>query len=281
MGGIMPAMTDSAEKAAFTYNAASDHFDDEPLGFWSRHGQRTIERLALAPGARVLDAGCGTGASAIPAAERVGPTGHVTGIDVAERQLEIARRKAEAKGLRNIAFRVGDMRQLDYPDATFDAVVCVFAIFFADDMVAQVKELWRLVRPGGRLAITTWGPRVLEPAASGWRESVRALRPDLVSAFNPWDRITDPEALRDLLSEAGVPQAEITPESGWQKLRSAEDWWRVALGSGYRWTIEQMGPETAAEARRMNLDWIRSHRIEAIETNGLFAVASKPNSAAG
>jgi len=272
-------MTDSARKAAFTYNAASDHFDDKPMGFWSRYGHQTIERLALVPGARVLDVGCGTGASAIPAAERVGPTGHVTGIDVAERQLEVARRKAEARGLSNIAFRLGDMRQLDYPDAAFDAVVCVFGIFFADDMVAQVKELWRLVQPGGQLAITTWGPRMFEPASSGWRASVCALRPDLATAFNPWDRIAEPDTLRDLLSKAGVPGAEITPETGWQRLHSAEDWWRVALGSGYRWTIEQMGPETAAEARRMNLDWIRTHCIEAIETNTLFANATKPDRA--
>jgi ubiquinone/menaquinone biosynthesis C-methylase UbiE len=275
----MPTLTDSAEKAAFTYNAASDHFDDEPLGFWHRYGQRTIERLALSPGARVLDAGCGTGASAIPAAEQVGPTGLVIGTDVAGRLLAIAHGKALARGLRNVEFRLGDMRQLDYPDAAFDAVVCVFAIFFAADMVAQVKELWRLVRPGGRLAITTWGPRMFEPASSGWRSSVRTLRPDLYSAFNPWDRITEPETLRDLLSEAGVPRAEITPESGWQRLCSAADWWRVVLGSGYRWTIEQMGPETAAEARRMNLDWIRTHRIEAIETNVLFAIAAKPDGA--
>ncbi len=274
--GTIQNTTDPARKAAITYNAAADHFDDEPLAFWGRYGRLTVERLALAPGARVLDAGCGTGASAIPAAERVGPAGRVIGVDVAGRLLEIARQKAAASGLRNVEFRLGDMRQLGYPDAHFDAVVCVFAIFFAADMVAQVREFWRVVRPGGQLAITTWGPRMFEPASSGWRASVQALRPDLYAAVNPWDRITGPEALRELLSEAGMPEAEITQESGSQSLRSAEDWWRVVLGSGYRWTIDQMEPKIAAETRRMNLEWIRTHRIDAIETNVLFAVGSKP-----
>ena len=271
----MQDVTDPGRKAASTYNAAADHFDDEPLGFWDRYGRRTVERLSLRAGGAVLDVGCGTGASAIPAAERVGPSGRVIGVDVAERLLDIARAKAAAKGLRNVEFRAEDMRRLGYPDARFDAVVCVFAVFFVPDMAAQVKELWRLVRPGGELAITTWGPRLFEPASSGWRASVRELRPDLYSDFNPWDRITEPAALRQLLANAGVPDAEIGEERGAQRLRSADDWWRIVLGPGYRWTVEQMGPELAERARRMNLEWVRAHAVEAVEANVLFAVAKK------
>ena len=65
----MPTMTGSAGKASFTGNAASGHPGNAPPGFWHRYGQRTTERLALAPGARTFDAGCGTGASAIATAE--------------------------------------------------------------------------------------------------------------------------------------------------------------------------------------------------------------------
>jgi SAM-dependent methyltransferase len=264
-----------AAKAAATYNAAADHFDDEPLAFWSRHGGRTVERLSVPAGAMILDVGCGTGASAIPAAARVGPTGKVVGIDVAERLLEIARGKAAAKALNNVEFRVGDMRQTGYPDAHFDAVICVFAIFFAPDMEAQVRELWRMVRAGGQLAITTWGPRMFEPGSTGWRASVTALRPDLYSAFNPWDRITEPDMLRKLFSDSGISDVEIVAEQDRQALRDQDDWWRLVLGSGYRWTIEQMGPDVAEQARRMNCDWIRDHKIAAVETNALFAIATK------
>ena len=177
----MSDMLDPPQRAAFTYNAAADHFDDAPLAFWDRYGSRTIKRLSLPTGALVLDVGCETGASAVPAAGQVGPTGKVIGVDIAERLLRIARRKASARGLHNIEFHAGDMRQLGYADERFDAVVCVFAIFSAPDMVRQVRELWRMVRPGGQVAITTWGPRMFEPAASGWRASVKELRPDLYS----------------------------------------------------------------------------------------------------
>ena len=74
----MDKITEPAKlKAATTYNAAADHFDDGPLAFWDRYGRETIERLQLKPGSIVLDVGCGSGASAIPAAKAVGPHGRV------------------------------------------------------------------------------------------------------------------------------------------------------------------------------------------------------------
>jgi len=269
--------TDPAKlKAATTYNAAADHFDDEPLGFWARIGQRTIERLPLAPGATVLDVGCGTGASALPAAEKVGSRGRVIGVDLAERLLAIARQKARDQGLANVEFRSGDMERLGYPDGHFDAVVSVFSIFFVTDMVRQVRELWRMVRPGGTLAITTWGPRMFEPGTTHWWSAVKEVRPDLVPAVSPWSRITEPESVGDLLREAGIADVETHAESGRQTLLSPEDWWAVVLGSGFRWTVEQLGPDAAERVRAANLAQLRRRRVGAIETNAIYAMARKP-----
>jgi ubiquinone/menaquinone biosynthesis C-methylase UbiE len=269
--------TDPAKlKAAATYNAAADHFDDEPLGFWVRIGRRTIERLALPPGAAVLDVGCGTGASALPAAERVGPRGRVIGVDLAERLLATARQKAERHRLANIEFKSGDMERLGYPDDRFDAVVSVFSIFFVTDMVRQVHELWRMVRPRGSLAITTWGPRMFEPGTTHWWNAVRDLRPDLVPDVSPWSRITEPQAVRDLLREAGIVDVDVVAEAGHQNLRSPDDWWTIVLGSGFRWTVEQLGPEAAEQVRSANLAEMRRNRIDTVETNAVFATARKP-----
>ena len=272
----MPTITEPAKlKAATAYNAASDHFDDEPLGFWKRYGERTVERLALRPGTRVLDVGCGTGASALPAAARVGPTGTVIGIDLADRLLEIARQKAASRNLGNAEFHFSDMERLGYPDGHFNAVICVFAIFFVPDMAKQLRELWRMLGPDGQLAITTWGPRVMEPAASVFWSAVKELRPDLYLGFNPWDRITEPEPLRALLAEADIANAEIAAEDGRQGLRSPEDWWTIVLGSGFRSIVDQMGPEMAGRLRETNLSQIRSQGITSVEANVIYAVARK------
>jgi len=109
------------EKAAASYNSAADHFDDEPLSFWDLIGKRTVTNLKLQAGAKVLDVCCGTGASALPAAQAVGKNGFVVGVDLAARLLDRARTKALAAGLDNVEFRLADMTALNYPDGSFDA----------------------------------------------------------------------------------------------------------------------------------------------------------------
>ena len=167
------------------------------------------------------------------------------------------------------------MTSLGFPDRHFDAVLCVFGIFFVPDMETQVAELWRMVRPGGRLAITTWGERFWSPAYGVWLEVVRRRRPDLHIAFNPWDRITTTDAVCRLLRDGGAQNVEADAEDSYQTLRTPDDFWTIALGSGLRWTIDQMGPELAREVKEELLDRISASGIVRIETNAIYAVAEK------
>ena len=199
-------------RAATTYNAAADHYD---AGFWDRYGRRTVARLNLSRGVRVLDVACGSGASALPAAEAAGSDWQVIAVDLAENMLQRARAKASARGLSNIEFRLGDMTTLGYPDRHFDA------------------------------------------------------------AFNPWDRITEPEAVAQLFQAAGVSTVDVAAESGRQGLSRPQDWWTIVLGSGLRWTVEQLGPEAAERVKRDNLTWARENAVDAVETNVIYAVATK------
>ena len=273
----MPDSLEAAKaKAAATYNAAADRFDAPPLSFWHRIGSRTVERLAPAPGATLLDVGCGTGASALPAARAVGPEGRVIGVDLAGAMLERARGKAEALGLRNAAFRTGDMTDLGFAEASFDAVVCVFAIFFVPDMEAQVARLWRLVRPGGHLAVTTWGPEPLEPGGRAFWDAVRFIRPDLVADFRPWDRITEPEAVTRLFLDGGAAAPEVAAEAGVQPLERVEDWWTIALGAGFRGTVDLLSAEEARQVREANLTRLRLEGVTEVRANAIYAVARKP-----
>ncbi len=272
----MPTPNEAKTKAAQTYNAAADAFDLSANSFWDRLGRRTIDRIDLSSGARCLDVCCGSGASAIPTAKRVAPNGSVLGVDLAEGLLELARAKATRQRAKNIEFRAGDMLDLDLPDGHFDAVVCVFGIFFVPDMPGAVRELWRMVAPGGVLAITTWGSHFFEPANTAFWEAVAAVRPELYKGFNPWDRIADPGSLRAMLEEGGIRDVQVVSETGVHALRSPEDWWTAVLGSGYRGTLEQLEPAEREQVRQANLAFIRANGVTAVEANVLYATAIKP-----
>ncbi|GIJ44018.1 methyltransferase [Virgisporangium aliadipatigenens] len=265
--------------SAATYTAAADHFDDPVLSFWDRFGRGTVDRIGLRPGDRVLDACCGTGASALPAARLVGPTGRVLGVDLAEPALARARAKAHRQGLTNVEFRAADAGRTGLPSESFDAVVCVFGIFFLPDMAAAVAELWRLVRPSGTLAVTVWGPRFLEPATSAFWAAVGVERADLVGGFHPWTRVTDATALTELLRRGGAAVPEVAEEPGTHPLATPEDWWTIVLGTGYRATVARLEPAAAQRVRDATVRRLRADGVRELRTNVVYARSRKPDGA--
>lgn len=179
-----------------TYDAASSEYEEASRDYWQYLSTRTVDRLRLRPGERVLDMPCGTGASLIAAADRVGPAGRVVGIDYAEQMLAIARDKVRARRLDNVEIHAGDMTAIRRPDEPYDAVSCVLGIFFVDDMAGLVRSFRNLVRPGiGRVAVTVFGERFFDPMRDVFVEAVAQAAPGL-AVVQPWRRTEDAAVLR-------------------------------------------------------------------------------------
>lgn len=114
----------------------------------------TVELAMLKPGEAVLDVGCGTGGVTIPARQRVGATGKVSGIDPSPDMIASARKKAQRKGLQ-IDFQSGVIEDLPYPDASFDVVTSSLMMHHLPEhlQVKGLAEIYRVLKPGGRLLI--------------------------------------------------------------------------------------------------------------------------------
>lgn len=261
--------------ATSAYNAASDLFDHPSNSFWNRFGQATVDRLELKAGQSVLDVCCGTGASAIPAARFVGSEGSVLGVDLAENLISLAQEKAAYEGLTQAIFRSEDMLAIEPKDAVFDAVVCVFGIFFVPDMEGAVRELWRRVKPGGVLAITTWGPDFFEPANDAFWKIIHQAAPEFHRTFNPWDRISTPSSLLGMLETSGVGGVEIYEETYIHPITQPEDWWTTVMGSGYRGTIDKLDADSQRKVRDLNLAFIETSGVDGIQANVIYATARK------
>jgi ubiquinone/menaquinone biosynthesis C-methylase UbiE len=100
-----------------------------------------------------LDVACGTGISTFALIEKTGGKGEFHGVDISEGMLDVARRSAEAKGIKNVQFAKGDAENLDYPDAKFDVVISNMSLQFFPDKLRALAEMHRVLKPGGRLAI--------------------------------------------------------------------------------------------------------------------------------
>jgi hypothetical protein len=149
-------------------------------------------------------------------------------------------------------------------------------VFFARDMTAFAAEMWRLVRPGGVLAVTTWGPSLFEPANGIFWEAVRSVAPSLYKAFSPWDEITTPAALAGLLADAGVAGTAVASVRGQHLLSRPEQFWDIVLGSGYRATIEALSQEQRDTVREHVIRELRSAAVTAVRTDVVFGTAERP-----
>lgn len=149
----------------YGWNKAAQHYER----FWSdqlRPAQDLMLSMAgLRPGERVLDVACGTGLVTFRAADAVGPTGFIAASDISEDMVASVAESAAARGLSG-DFRRMDAEALDHPDDQFDAVVCGLGLMYVADPPAALREMRRVLKPGGRAAAVVWGAR----KNCGWAE---------------------------------------------------------------------------------------------------------------
>jgi SAM-dependent methyltransferase len=174
-------------------------------------GLRAMARAAVAPGERVLDVGCGCGASSLELARRVGPTGRVTGIDVSEPMLARAAERARAAGL-DIEFVAGDAQTHPFPAGSRDLVFSRFGVMFFADPTTAFRNLHRALAPGGRLAFVCWqaldrNPWAARPLAAAARH-LPLPSPPGPGAPGPF-AFADAGRLRAILGEAGFTDVTL------------------------------------------------------------------------
>ncbi len=260
-----------------TYTSAARGYEAAQPG-WGRVIDHSLELLRLQPGDAVLDIGCGPGILAVRAAAQVAPGGSVTGVDISEGMLEVAREKASQQGVADaVAFQIGDMHALPFPDGHFDAICCSYAMFFARSVTAVGRELWRVLAPGGRLVVATIGEQFFEPMWSQFRAETARLRPGLEIDM-PWERrqVADGGTLCGLLAAGDVRIRLLEVEDVPVPLAGPDDWWQIAEGTGIRRAIEEMGPEAAQAVREANTRWFEQNGVRQVTISTNFVLAEKP-----
>lgn len=247
-------MTDSPEtrkaQVAAQFSQLAPVYD--VAGCFAHFGRRLVETVGVEPGQRVLDVASGRGAVLFPAAERVGSGGHVEGIDLAEGMVAAANAEAERRGVA-ARVRLMDAEHLDFPDASFDRVLCGFGIMFPPDQPQALRECRRVLKPGGRLGVTTWREAESHHLALVLSEVGRPQP-------RPPGWITDPDVLAALLTGAGFSDVRVVSDTHSFRHADLDAYWQSAMGTGARRGIEALSPEQTVQVRAALADRLEPYR---------------------
>jgi SAM-dependent methyltransferase len=177
-----------------------------------RFGVAVRDALSLAPGARVLDVGCGAGATTLVLAERVRP-GSAVGVDISAPLL--ARARERAAGVSGVDFVLGDAQVFPFEAESFDAVASRFGVMFFADAVAAFSNLYRALRPGGELAFVCWRGVGENPSFSLPLEAARPFLTEVPEAGNAGDpgpfAFAEPGYVERVLALAGFRDVSVAP----------------------------------------------------------------------
>lgn len=201
-------MTEATWRA--TSDAAAIYQEQIVPALMEEWAPRVAAAAAIQPGQRVLDVACGTGVLTRAAAARAGPKGSVTGLDLSPRMLAVAESLSP-----NLRWRQGSAEALPFPDASFDAVVSQFGLMFVPDPSLALREMMRVLVPGGKLAVAVWASLADTPAYAAEVALVERLAGSAagVPLRAPFI-LGDPERLTAYFHSAGIAGATVALQQG-------------------------------------------------------------------
>ena len=228
------AVRQSARVAAL-FDRVSGTYDTVDVPWFTPIAERLVAELGPVPGQRALDLGTGRGAALWPLAQAVGPTGHVTGLDLAAQMIAATRNDVSARGLTMVDLVVADASAPGLPRASFDLAAASLVLFFMPDPLAALTAWVALLAPGGRLGVSTFGPR-----EATWEELdgvfTPFLPPALLDARTSGSRgpFASDAGVAALLTSAGLTQVQTAHLNLPVHFRDVAHWQRWSMSHGQR-----------------------------------------------
>ncbi len=251
----VPEQSDVSQGVGRLFDAVAETYDQSGVPFFQPIAAGLVDALDPRPGEDVLDIGCGRGAVTVRLADAVLPSGSVTAVDLSEEMV------ARTRDLLSGAGHAADVRRMDaarpdLPEAAFDLVSSSLVIFFVDEPAESLRRWVRLLRPGGRIGVTTFAeedPRwtALDELFAPWLPE--AMRdPRVIGEDSPFD---SDERMETLLREAGALDVRTETLALDVPFSGIEDWRAWSMGTGQRamWqgVPEDRMPGLLADAARL------------------------------
>lgn len=254
------------------FDAAAADFTALGRHLWGPIATRAVAVADPKPGERVLDACCGTGASAIPAAELVGPNGHVDAVDMSGPMVDELRRLSDLPQLHAHQADVTTWQAESY-----DVVQSALGIFFFPDMTAGTDHLISLARPGGRVVFTIWRGESMVAAGRHLGLAIAEVTNTPVPAPRPEhliDRINQADTYAEWLTERGLADVDVTVHEMTLTM-TPEVAWLVIVGSGFRGALTKVPADAVEAVRTTYLTSLRDAGLTGLDATTLIGTGRR------
>jgi ubiquinone/menaquinone biosynthesis C-methylase UbiE len=226
------------------FNKVSQVFDSSGPRFFAYFGERLVELAGVNEGDKVLDVASGKGASLFSSAEKVGQSGKVMGIDIAEGMVNETNLEIQRRGVKNADVRVMDAEKLEFENETFDHIHCGFGIFFFPNYNVALSEFMRVLKNGGRLSFTTF-LRKSDEKFMWLGELVKKYLPEIEDEHDEENgpEFDTEEGLYQILNEAGFKNIRIISEEKTFNYKDEQEWWDKLWTHGYIRVLEMISKD--------------------------------------
>ncbi len=208
----------------------------EKFDIWLPHiapvGETLLTALSAQPGERILDLASGTGEPALTLARRLKGHANIRGIDAADGMVRVAQAKVAKERLSGISFQCMPAEQLTYHDNTFDCALCRFGVMLFSDPLLGLKEMRRVLKPGGRFALAVWSTPETMPTLQWSYEAFSTRLPkDLHPPLAQVTSLGAPGLLQELLNETGFTKFSVASKTFDYQFGSFEEFWDTVEAS--------------------------------------------------
>ncbi len=226
--------------------------------FYAPVANRLIEFANLQTGQQVLDVATGTGIVALSAAQIVGTSGKVIGVDISTGMLNHAKQKLVATSLKNVDFLEADAEHLDFADNSFDVILCSLAICYLTDIPAALRQWYSLLKPGGIVAFNAWAETAFPPSVLFRKVAQRYG----IEIPNPNEPLGTVERCYQLLQAAGFKDIEVQSEQfGWYftlDTKTAVDIWNLNSKNVFGSQVSQLCVEKLQQCKTEYISEIKA-----------------------
>jgi ubiquinone/menaquinone biosynthesis C-methylase UbiE len=259
------------EWVAGVFDRASDSYDRTGPKFFTYFGKGLVEYSEIQSGSQILDVACGSGAVLIPASEIVGKHGSVIGIDISKGMISRLEDVLEQKRILNVKVDLMDAEDLKFPDVTFDAVLCGFALFFFPDLTRALDEFNRVLKPQGCIYVSTIA-RIETP----WEDSLLEIRKSYQDRLAPVPAmktkdLNQEKEVTEVLDAVGFENIEHQIDTKQLSFRDEVEWWETQWSIFHRAFMERLDPDSLREYQREVLDIVRESKSDKGIATTIFA----------